>query len=158
MSNYATKSDLKNATGVDTSDFAKKTDLVNLKSDLDKLDIDKSRKVSTNLNNLKSKVDKLDAEKLVPVLADFSKLSDVVKNDAVKKTEYNELVKNVNNISTTATSNFVKKTDYNTKINKIENEINDHDHAKYITTQEFNKLTADNFTARLKQAKFSKQK
>ena len=39
--NYATKSDLKNATGVDTSELAKKTDLVNLKSDIDKLDIDK---------------------------------------------------------------------------------------------------------------------
>ena len=42
-----------------------------------------------------------------------------------------------------------KKTEYNTKINEIENKINDHDHAKYITTQEFNKLTADIFTARL---------
>ena len=41
LSNYATKADLKNATGVDTSDFAKKTDLANLKSDVDKLDIDK---------------------------------------------------------------------------------------------------------------------
>ena len=41
LSNYATKTDLKNAAGVDTSDFAKKTDLANLKSDVDKLDIDK---------------------------------------------------------------------------------------------------------------------
>ena len=41
LSNYATKSDSKNATGVDTSDFAKKTDLANLKSDVDKLDTDK---------------------------------------------------------------------------------------------------------------------
>ena len=40
LSNYATKTDLKNATGVDTSSFAKKTDLANLKSDVDKLDID----------------------------------------------------------------------------------------------------------------------
>ena len=39
--NYATKSDLKNATGVDTSKFAKKVDLANLKSNADKLDIDK---------------------------------------------------------------------------------------------------------------------
>ena len=41
LSNYATKSDSKNATGVDTSDFAKKTDLAHLKSDVDKLDTDK---------------------------------------------------------------------------------------------------------------------
>ena len=41
LSNYATKADLKYATGVDSSDFAKKTDLANLKSDVDKLDIDK---------------------------------------------------------------------------------------------------------------------
>ena len=39
LSNYKTKADLKNATGVDTSDIAKKTDLAHLKSDADKLDI-----------------------------------------------------------------------------------------------------------------------
>ena len=41
LSNYETKTDLKNATGVDILDFVKKTDLANLKLDLDKLDIDK---------------------------------------------------------------------------------------------------------------------
>ena len=41
LSNYATKADLKNVTGLGTSSFAKWTDLVNLKSDVDKLDIDK---------------------------------------------------------------------------------------------------------------------
>ena len=41
----------------------------------------------------------------------------------VKKTEYNELVKKVNNSSTTDSSNLVKKTDYNTKISEIENKI-----------------------------------
>ena len=46
LSNYATKSNLKNATGVDTSDFAKKTDLANLKPDIDKLDIDKLKNVA----------------------------------------------------------------------------------------------------------------
>ena len=60
LSNYATKADLKNATGVDTSDFAKKTDLANLKSDVDKLDIDKLKNVPSGLSNLKSKVDKLE--------------------------------------------------------------------------------------------------
>ena len=63
LSNCATKADLKNATAVDTSDFSKKTDLANLKSDVDKLDIDKLKNVPTNLSNLKSKVDKLDVDK-----------------------------------------------------------------------------------------------
>ena len=42
-----------------------------------------------------------------------------------------------------------KKTDYNTKINEIEKKITDHNHDKYITTPEFNKLTSENFAARL---------
>ena len=49
-------------------------------------------------------------------------------------------------------SSLVKKTDYNTKISEIENKVSDHDHDKYITTSEFNKLTAENFKARLSQA------
>ena len=44
FSNYATKADLKNATGTDTSDFAKNIDLANLKSDVDNIDIDKLKK------------------------------------------------------------------------------------------------------------------
>ena len=55
MYNYATKTELKNATGIDTSDFAKKTDLANSKSDMDKLDIDKFKNISSNLINLKNK-------------------------------------------------------------------------------------------------------
>ena len=85
VSNYAAKSDLKSAAGVDTSDFAKKTDLANSKSDVEKLDIEKPKNVPSNLNNLKSKVDKLDVDELVPVPVDLSKLSDAVKNDVVKK-------------------------------------------------------------------------
>ena len=49
-------------------------------------------------------------------------------------------------------SNLVKKTDYNTKISELEKKLTDHNHDKYITTPEFNKLTAENFAARLKQA------
>ena len=49
-------------------------------------------------------------------------------------------------------SNLVKKTDYNTKISDIEKKIADHNHDKYITTQEYNKLTTENFHARLAQA------
>ena len=48
-------------------------------------------------------------------------------------------------------SNLVKKSDYNTKINEIEKKIIDHSHNKYITTSAFNKLTAENFPARLAQ-------
>ena len=44
-----------------------------------------------------------------------------------------------------------KKTDYNTKINEIEKKTIDHNHDKYLTTPEFNKLTAKNFAARLAQ-------
>ena len=71
LSNYATKADFKNATGMDTSKFAKRIDLASLKSNVNKLDIDKLKNVPTNLDNLKSKVDKLDFDKLVPVPGDF---------------------------------------------------------------------------------------
>ena len=57
LSNYTTKTDLQNATGVDTSFFAKKADSVNLKSDVDKLDTDKLKNVPSGLSSLKSKVD-----------------------------------------------------------------------------------------------------
>ena len=52
LSNYATK-DLKNAVGVDTSDFVEKNDSVNLSSNVDKLDIDKLKNVTNDLSNLK---------------------------------------------------------------------------------------------------------
>ena len=79
LSNYATKSDLKAATGADTSNFAKKTDLANLKSDVDKVDIDKIKSVPSNLSNLKSKIDQADIRKLDTTLVDLSKLGNVVK-------------------------------------------------------------------------------
>ena len=149
LSNYATKDDIKNI----TSSFALKTNLVNLKSEVDKLDVDK----------------------LVPVPVDLSKLSDLIKNDAVTKTDYNKLVTKVDNIDT---SGLVKKTDYNTKITEIEdkipdisglatnglatdyntkitdieNKLNNHNHEKYVATSEFNTLAADVFNARLAQA------
>ena len=99
------KPDLKNATGVDTSKFSEKTDLGILKSEKN---IDKIEKVPTQLNSLKSKVDKLDVGKLVAVPVDLSKLSDAVKNDVVKKTEYDRLVRKVNAIQTTDTNDLVK--------------------------------------------------
>ena len=95
--------------------------------------------------NLKTEVDKLDIDKLVPVPVDLSKLSDVVKNDVVKKNVYDKLVPKVNNIDTSGlvlktkydtdksefenkipdTSNLVKKTDYDAKITELENKIPD---------------------------------
>ena len=89
LSNYATKADIKNISHVDTSSFALKTNLANLKTEFDKWDIDK----------------------LVPIPVDLSKLSDVVKNGVVKKDVYNKLVAKVDNINT---SEFVLKTKYDT--------------------------------------------
>ena len=86
MSNYTTKADSRNATRVHTWDFAKKSDLANLKSDVDKLDINKWKNVPTSLSNLKSKVEAIDVDKLVPVSVDLGKISNVVKDDAVKNT------------------------------------------------------------------------
>ena len=96
LSSYATKADLKTAAGVDTSKFAKKkVDLADLKPNVYKLDIDKLKYVPTNLSNSKNKVGKLDFDKLVPVPADLSKLSDVAKNDVVKKDLYITKIKNI---------------------------------------------------------------
>ena len=64
----------------------------------------------------------MDIDKLVPVPTDLSKLSNMVKNDVVKKVDYSKLVTRVDNIDT---SGLVKKTDYNTKITEIEVKIPD---------------------------------
>ena len=53
------------------------------------------RNIPTNLSNLKSKVDKIHVDKLVPVHVDLSKLSDIVKNDVVKKDVYNAKTKTI---------------------------------------------------------------
>ena len=98
LSNYATKKDINDITHVDTSNFALKTNLANLKTEVDKLDIDK----------------------LVPIPADLSKLSNVVKNDVLKKVDYNKLVVKVNNIDT---SDFVLKTKHNTDKAELEKEF-----------------------------------
>ena len=66
-----------------------------MKSNVDKLDIDKLKNVLTNLRNLTSKVDKLDVDRLVPASVDLSKLNDVVKNDVVMKDVYNANIKNI---------------------------------------------------------------
>ena len=100
LSNYATKADIKNISHVDTSSFALKTNLASLKAEVNKLDIDK----------------------LVPVPVELSKLSDVVKNDVVKKNAYDKLVAEVNSIDT---SLFVLKTKYDTDKSELNNKIPD---------------------------------
>ena len=89
LSNYPTKTDIKNISHLDTSSLALKS----------------------NLASLKTAVDKSHIDKLVLVPVDLSKLSDVVKNDVVKKTVYEKLVAKVNSIDT---SGFVLKTKYGT--------------------------------------------
>ena len=98
--NYARKSDIKNISHFDTSSFVLKTNLANLKTEVDKLDIDK----------------------LIPVPVDLIKLSDVVKSDAVKKTVFDKLVAKVNNIDT---SGFVLKTKYDTDKSELQKKISD---------------------------------
>ena len=93
MSNYARKTDIKNISHVNTSNSALKT----------------------NLTSLKTEVHKLDIVKLVPIPADLSKLSNVVKNDVVKKTDYNKLVTKVDNIDT---SDFVLQTKWQNRNRK----------------------------------------
>ena len=166
LSNYVTKTDLKNVTHIDSSSLA----------------------------SLKTEVDKLDIDKLAPVPVDLSKLSDVVKNNAVydklvakvnnidtsdfvlktkyqtdkaelvkkspdvadlvKKTKFTELENKIPDVSSLATktpltavenkkpnvSSLVKKTDYNTKISELKKKLTDHN---------FNTLSADIFNSRL---------
>ena len=117
------KADLKDATGVDTSDFAKKkTGLANLKFDVDKLDIDKLKNVPNNLSNLKIKVDKLDVNKLVPGPDDLSKLSDVVKNDVLRKHVYKAKIKNIE-YEISDITNVATYTTLNAKVNEIKDNI-----------------------------------
>ena len=89
LCNCATKTDLKNATGVGTLSFAKKVDLGSLKSNVDKLDIGTLKNIPSSLSSLKTKVDKLDVNKLIPAPVDLSKLSDAVNDDVVKNDLYN---------------------------------------------------------------------
>ena len=98
LSNYASKKDIKDISHIDISSFALKSNLASLKTEIEKLDIDK----------------------LVPAPVDSSKLSDMVKNDVIKKTVYDKLVARVNNIDTCG---FVLKTKYDTDKKELENKI-----------------------------------
>ena len=98
LSNYATKKDIKDITHIDASSFASKT----------------------NLAALKTEVDKIDTDKLKAVPDDLAKLSNVVKNDVVKKTDYNKLMSNVDGIDTAA---FVTRTKFTADTNALDDEI-----------------------------------
>ena len=80
--------------------------------------------LKSNLAGLKNEVHKLDIDKLTPVPDDLAQLSNVVKNDVIKKTIYNKLVAKVNNTDTTE---FVLKTKYDTDKSDLENKISDGD-------------------------------
>ena len=117
--NYGTKTDLKNITHADVSSFASKA----------------------NLASLKTEVDKIDTDKLKTVPADLAKLSNVVKNDVVKKTDYNAKVtsiegqiagvtknttdnlNDVKKLKGVDTNNFVLKTKFSADINTLDDKI-----------------------------------
>ena len=107
LSHYATKTDLKNMSHIDVSSYALKSNLASLKTEVDKLDIDK----------------------LTSVPIDLAKISNVVKNDVVKKTEYDKLVNKVNGIDNTnfdSRTKFEKdRSDFEDKIDKIKKKIPD---------------------------------
>ena len=119
LANYSTKTDLKNITHVDVSSFASKTNLAALKTEVDKIAVDKLKTTPT----------------------DLAKLSNVVKNDVVKKTDYNAKVTsiesqiagvtknttdNLNDITKAKavdTSDFVLKTKFSADINTLDDKI-----------------------------------
>ena len=108
LANYATKDDVKNVTHVDVSSYATKTNLAALKSEVDKIDVDKLKTTPT----------------------DLAKLSNLVKNDVVKKTDYNTKVTSIENqivgvtkLKAVDTSNFVLKTKLASDVNTLENKI-----------------------------------
>ena len=113
LSNYATKTDLKNVTRVDTSSFALKT----------------------NLGSLKTEVNKLDIDKLLSVFVDLGKLRDVVKDDVVKKLCMINWLRKVNNINT---SDFALKTKYQTDKTELEKKI--HNVTDFVKKAKLNEL------------------
>ena len=98
LSNYATKDDVKNITHVDVSSYATKTNLAALNTEVDNIDIDKLKTVPD----------------------DLTKLSNIVKNEVVKKTAYNTLKNKVDAIDT---SKFVSRTKFMTDTNSLDDKI-----------------------------------
>ena len=98
LTNYATKSHFKNITHVDVSSFASKT----------------------NLAALKTEVDKIDADKLKTTPIDLDRLSNLVKNDVVKKTDYNTKVTRIDGQIAGLTKNTVDNSADITKLRAID--------------------------------------
>ena len=98
LANYATKADLNNITHVDVSSFASKT----------------------NLAALKAEVDKIDADKLKAAPANLTKLTNAIKNDVVKKTEYNTKVTSIEDQIAGLTKNTVDNLADITKLKAID--------------------------------------
>ena len=114
ITNYATKSDLKDITHVDTSSFALKTNLSTLKTEIDKIDTDKSKTVPN----------------------DLTKLSNVVKNDVVKKSEYSKLKNKVDDIDTSTLETKITKVE--NKIPNVDNLAKKSSLDNYLLTTDFN--------------------
>ena len=127
------------------------------KTAYDKL-VNKVNNIYTNDFVLKTKyeTDKSELENKIPDTSGLIKKT----NYNTKITEIEGEIPNVTNLSTKIAltnvenkipdvSNLVKNLDYDFKVTKIENKLNNHNHHKYIDTQEFNKLTADVFNTRL---------
>ena len=98
LTDYATKMDLKNITHVDVSSFASKT----------------------NLAALKTEIDKIDADKLKTTNIDLDRLSNLVKNDVVKKTDYNAKVTSIEGQIARVTKNTVDNLADVTKLKAID--------------------------------------
>ena len=98
LTNYATKDDVKNITRVDVSSFASKTNLAALKSEVDKIDVDKLKTTPT----------------------DLAKLSNVVKNDVVKKTDYNAKVTSIESQTSGVTKNTTDNLNDITKLKAVD--------------------------------------
>ena len=99
LANYATKDDVKNITHVDVSSFASKTNLAALKSEVDKIDVDTLKTTPT----------------------DLAKLSNVVKNDVVKKTDYNIKVTSIESQIAGVTKNTLDNLADITKLKAVDN-------------------------------------
>ena len=102
LSNYATKTDIKSISHIDTSSFALKSNLTSIQTEVDKLDIDKLKSLPNDLSNLKSKASKLDIDKLAPAPVELSKLSNVVKLRSLKRLNImlRQKIPDITNLST----------------------------------------------------------
>ena len=119
---YATKKELEHAAGADTSNLAAKSDIIALKAEDDKLEINVSLNPPTGWNDLKTKIYDLDVGKLKTVPIDLKKLSDMVSKEVVKETVYNKLSTKVNSLEKKIPDTFTltQINQYNTDTHNLE--------------------------------------